>query len=79
MEKTTEDIAQDYIAMGDSVSLINDIIVGKAMADRTTEDKQDWVNRNVEHLEIMLVKDYWTDEDMTSVNSAIMAGNEYVA
>ena len=74
---TTEQIAQHYTAMGHSVSLINDIIAGDAMADDTTEDKQDCVDRNVGHLEIMVAKDYWTDEDMTEVNAAIVAGKAY--
>jgi len=74
---TTEQIAQHYTAMGHSVSLINDIIAGDAMADDTTEDKQDCVDRNVAHLEIMVAKDFWTDEDMTEVNAAIVAGKAY--
>jgi hypothetical protein len=41
MDKTTEEIAQDYTAMGHSVTLITDIIAGDAMADDTAEDKQD--------------------------------------
>ena len=79
IEKTAEEIAQDYTAMGHSVDLINAIIAGTAMADDTAEDKQDCVDRNVEHLEIMVAKDYWTDEDMTAVNSAITAGQGYTA
>jgi len=78
-EKTTEEIAQDYTAMGHSVDLINAIIAGTAMADEEAEDKQDCVDRNVAHLEIMVTKDYWTDEDMTAVNSAITAGKAYSA
>lgn len=78
-ELTTEQIAQNYTAMGHSVDLINAIIAGDAMADDTAEDKQDCVDRNVEHLEIMLAKDYWTNEDMTAVNSAITAGKGYTA
>lgn len=78
-ELTTEEIAQNYTAMGHSVDLINAIIAGDAMADDTAEDKQDCVDRNVEHLEIMVAKDYWTDEDMTAVNSAITAGQGYTA
>ena len=78
-EKTTEEIAQDYTAMGHSVELINAIIAGTAMADDEAEDKQDCVDRNVAHLEIMVAKDYWTDEDMTAVNSAITAGKGYTA
>lgn len=78
-ELTTEEIAQNYTAMGHSVDLINAIIAGDAMADDTAEDKQACVDRNVEHLEIMVAKDYWTDEDMTAVNSAITAGQGYTA
>ena len=79
MSRTAEEIAQDYTAMGHSVDLINAIIAGTAMADDTAEDKQDCVDRNVAHLEIMVAKDYWTDEDMTAVNSAITAGQGYTA
>jgi hypothetical protein len=77
MENTIEQIAQHYTAMGHSVALINDIIAGNAMSGDTAEDKQDCVGRNVGHLEIMVAKDFWTDEDMTEVNAAIVAGNAY--
>jgi hypothetical protein len=36
-------------------------------------DWADTVSRNVEHLEIMVAKDYWTSEDMTAANAAIAA------
>ena len=78
-ELTAEQIAQHYTAMGHSVDLINAIIAGEAMADDDAADKQDCVNRNVEHLEIMVAKDFWTDEDMTAVNAAITAGQGYSA
>ena len=78
-ELTTEEIAQNYTAMGHSVDLINAIIAGTAMADDEAEEKQDCVDRNVAHLEIMVAKDYWTSEDMTAVNSAITAGQGYTA
>ena len=42
-------------------------------------ERQDCVNRNVEHLEIMVAKDYWTTEDMTAVNAAITAGKAHTA
>ena len=77
--KTAEDIAQDYTAMGHSVELINGIIAGTSMIDEEAEDKQSAVDRNVEHLELMVAKDFWTDEDMTDVESAITAGNNYTA
>jgi hypothetical protein len=79
MDKTVEEIAQDYKAMGDSAELINGIISGNSMTDDSVEDKQSCVDRNVEHLELMVAKDYWTTEDMTVVNAAITAGNAYTA
>jgi len=78
-ELTAEQIAQHYTAMGHSVDLINAIIAGEAMADDDASDKQDCVDRNVEHLEIMVAKEFWTDEDMTAVNAAITAGEAYTA
>ena len=78
-EITAEEIAQHYSAMGDSVDLINGIIDGSLMADDTQENKNDCVDRNVRHLEIMVAKDFWTDEDMTASNAAISAGKEYLA
>ena len=77
--KTAEDIAQDFTAMGHSVELINGIIDGSKMADESAEDRQSAVDRNVEHLELMVAKDFWTDEDMTAVNSAITAGKAHTA
>ena len=77
--KTAEDIAQDYTAMGHSVGLINGIIDGTKMADESAEDRQSAVDRNVEHLELMVAKDYWTSEDMTAVNAAITAGKAHTA
>ena len=77
--KTAEDIAQDYTAMGHSVELINGIIDGSKIADESAADRQSAVDRNVEHLELMVAKDYWTSEDMTAVNSAITAGKAHTA
>jgi len=77
--KTAEDIAQDYTAMGHSVELINGIIDGSKMADEEAADRQSAVDRNVEHLELMVAKDYWTSEDMTAVNAAIVAGKAHTA
>ncbi len=71
MELTAEDIAQNYTAMGHSVDLLN---AGKpeGMEDA---DWTDTVARNVEHLELMVAKDYWTTEDMTAANAAIAANS----
>ena len=78
-DRTTEELAQDYTAMGHSVDLINAIIAGDDMADDEAEERQDCVDRNVAHLEIMVAKDDWGDEDMSAANAAITAGKGYTA
>jgi len=78
-DRTTEQLAQDYSAMGDSISLITDVIAGDSMADEEAEDRQDCVDRNTQHLELMVAKDDWGSEDMTAANAAITAGNGYTA
>ena len=64
---TAEEIAQHYVAMGHSVDLLN---AGKP-EDMSDEDWTDTVSRNVEHLQLMVAKDFWTSEDMAAVNKAI--------
>ena len=68
-EITKEEIAQHYTAMGHSVDLLD---AGKP-DDMEDADWTDTVSRNVEHLELMKAKDYWTSEDMTAVDKAIAA------
>jgi hypothetical protein len=65
--------------MGHSVELINGIIGGTNMIDEDSEDKIDTVKRNVEHLELMVAKDYWTNENMTAIKKAIVDGKAYLA
>ena len=77
--RTEEQLAQDYSAMGDSVALITAIIAGDSMAEDDAEDRQDCVDRNTQHLEIMVAKEDWGSEDMTAANAAISAGNGYSA
>ena len=66
MEITAEEIARHYSAAMDSVNLIN---AGQpeGMSD---EDWADTLSRNKEHLNIMLAKDYWTDEDLSPLQAA---------
>ena len=68
--KTEEKIAQDYSAMQDSVNLIDEMRTNPPV-DMTDEEVADCISRNVEHLELMVAKDYWTTEDMKAVNAAI--------
>jgi len=78
-ERTTEQLAQDYTAMGHSIALITDVIAGNEMAEDNAADRQDCVDRNVAHLELMKAKTDWGSEDMTATDSAISAGNGYTA
>jgi len=66
-EITKEEIAQHYTAMGHSVDLLNAGKPDDMEADDWTATKA----RNVEHLELMKAKTYWTSEDMTAVDKAI--------
>lgn len=68
---TAEEIAQHYSAAMDSVNLINELM---ALSSRD-DDQTDTVSRNVEHLELMVAKDFWTDaQDLAPLNAAITAG-----
>ena len=66
-EITADEIAQNYTAMGHSVALLNAGKPEGMEADEWTATKA----RNVEHLELMKAKDYWTSESMTAVDKAI--------
>lgn len=78
-EETVESIAQHYTALGHSVTVINDVINDEQEVFETESEKSYAVDRNVRHLELMLTRDYWTNEDMTDVDAAIIAGNAYNA
>ena len=78
-ERDADQKAQDYKAMGHSVDLINDIVAGNQDDEMEAADRQDCVDRNVAHLEIMVGKDDWGSEDMSDANAAITAGKGYTA
>ena len=78
-DRTAEQLAQDYLAMCDSIELITSIIAGDSMADNDAADRQECVDRNVQHLELMVAKEDWGSEDMAAVNGAILAGKGYAA
>ena len=78
-DRTAEECAADFTAMGHSISLITDVIAGDSMAEDDAADRQDCVDRNVAHLEIMKAKEDWGSEDFTATDSAISAGNGYTA
>lgn len=64
---TPEQIAQHYSAAMDSVNLLN----ADKPEDMSDEDWTDCVKRNKDHLEIMLAKDFWTNEDLTPLQDAV--------
>ena len=78
-DRDSDTLAQDYTAMGHSIALITDVIAGDVMAEDDAADRQDCVDRNTQHLELMKAKDDWGDESMTATTSAITAGNGYTA
>jgi hypothetical protein len=64
---TAEQIAKHYSACMDSVNLIN----SEKPESMTDDEWADCVSRNKEHLELMLAKDFWTDEDMSPIQAAV--------
>ncbi len=62
-----EQIVRHYMAAIDSVNLIN---AGQP-EDMTDEEWAATVERNKEHLRIMLAKDFWTTEDLTPLQQAV--------
>ena len=65
---SAEQIAANYSAMLDSVEVINN---GENDGVMSNDEWNNYIERNKEHLRTMVAKDYWTDEDMTAVNTAI--------
>jgi hypothetical protein len=77
--RTAEQLASDFTAMGHSIALITDVIAGDSMAEDDAADRQDCVDRNVQHLELMVAKDDWDGQDFTDADAAIVSGNGYSA
>jgi len=69
-EYTAEDVAFYYTASLDSVTLVDALVA----QDIRNDDEVDTLRRNVEHLELMLTKDWWTDEDLTPFEASVAAG-----
>ena len=76
-ERTTDEVAAIFAAAGDSVIAINTT----KTSDETTDEYNDKIKRNVEHLEI--IKGYkkldettsiWTTENFTAIDAAITKG-----
>jgi hypothetical protein len=75
---TPEQVQQHINAAFDSVNLINNEITKEV-----TDNRKDTVKRNVQHLEIMMGKEWFaagcTTQQVTDINTCIAAGNTYAA
>lgn len=67
---TSEEIARHYSAMLDSVTLINSLV------PTTDADDLDTLDRNLRHLEHMLLNDWWDGYDLAPINAAIITGKQ---
>lgn len=65
-EITPEEIQQHYNAAMDSVNLIN---AGKP-TNMSDSDWSDMLERNKQHLKIMLSKTYWTNQNLEPLRQA---------
>ena len=72
---TAEEVAGHYSAALDSVNLVNEL----AAKDDLTEEEVNTIKRNVEHLQLMVGKEFWTTQDLAPLTAAITAGNAAVA
>jgi hypothetical protein len=75
---TTEEITKHILAAFDSVNLINEEI-----QKTITDEIKSTVDRNVEHLEVMLEKDWFSDgltnEQRTNIDNSIINGKLYIS
>lgn len=71
-EQTPEQVQRSISAAFDSVNLINQLKAQPSL----TEEEQDRVNRNVEHLRIMLAKEWFseglTEQQTIDINSCLV-------
>ncbi len=76
MESLTPNPQQSISAAFDSVNLINNTIL-----ETLSNDNKSTVKRNVQHLEIMLSKEWFsealTEQQLIDINSCIANGNSY--
>ena len=74
---TQEQIQNSINAAFDSVNLINQMLTSEK-----TDENKDTVKRNFEHLEIMLLKDWFltnlTEQQKTDIDSSIEGGKLFI-
>ena len=75
--KTPGQIQKDVSAAFDSVNLINKLVL-----ETISDKKKSNVERNVEHLELMMTKEFFsstlTEEQTTEITDCISEGKAYI-
>jgi hypothetical protein len=75
---TTEQITKHISAAFDSVNLIN-----KEILKESSEDRKESVERNFQHLEVMLSKEWFseglTTEQRSDIDTCITNGKAYIS
>ena len=72
-----EDIEQNYISLKITAEQLLNYTSGNWFGIPISQ-RTDVVTNAVKHIELMLSKEYWTDEDMTEVHAAIAVGKTYL-
>lgn len=67
LEEPEIDVAQAYSALMDSVNLVESL---RAKATLDAEE-QDTLERNLAHIDLMLGKDIWTDQDLSRAEAVL--------
>lgn len=62
-----DEIARHYGAMLDSLMMIERL----QASEDDEEDTREVIERNKEHLKLMLGKPFWTDQDMTAIEAIV--------
>lgn len=66
--ETPEQIAKHYSAAMDSVNLVNVLKAKPSLNESETKRLQ----ANISHLRIMLTRTFWTTEDLTPLQNAVI-------
>lgn len=74
MNYTEEEISRTYSALLDSVYMVNLL----ATKNTLSVDEEDTLKRNLQHLKFTRAETFWTTEDMSTVDSAILLGDSIV-
>jgi hypothetical protein len=66
-DMTQEEVTRQYNAAMDSVAML----LGDKPSGMSDADWEDCIKRNIEHLKIVMSRDYMKDQDLTPIHNAI--------